>query len=86
MFKKLSRLKLSLFCAIVLAVMVLVYQPLPAFSACSNSLFNEQSLPADLKNAKSQFSELVESFKPDANVDIIFSVSISLSLQQGVRF
>jgi hypothetical protein len=82
MFKKLSRLKVSLFFAVVLAVTVVVYQPLPAFSACSDSLFNEQNLPADVNNAKSQFAQLVKSFKPDDNVDIIFEVPI---LQKSVQ-
>ena len=49
----------------------------PAFGVeCGNSLFPEDSLAAEVKDAKNRFQSLTRSFKPDNNVDIIFEVPI----------
>ncbi len=43
---------------------------------CGNSLFQEGSLTAEVKDAQDRLQSLTRSFKPDNNVDIIFEVPI----------
>ena len=49
----------------------------PAFGVeCGNSLFQEDNLAAEVKDAQDRLQSLTRSFKPDTNVDIIFEVPI----------
>ena len=43
---------------------------------CGNSLFQEDSLTAEVKDARDRFQRLSDSFHADSNVDIIFEVPI----------
>ena len=62
-------------CAVLLLLSLWLSKPAFGFE-CGNSLFQEDSLTAELKNAKKRFQSLTRSFQPDNNVDIIFEVSI----------
>ncbi|ACK64683.1 hypothetical protein PCC8801_0595 [Rippkaea orientalis PCC 8801] len=44
--------------------------------SCNQSLFQQSNLTADIQQAQKNFSDLVNSFQEDSNVDIIFEVPI----------
>ena len=67
--------KLLLYYALLL-LLSLCIAPSAFGVECGNSLFQEDSLAAEVKNANNRFQSLTRSFKPDNNVDIIFEVPI----------
>ncbi len=73
---------MSYFCRVVLlscAILSLLslWVSKPALGVeCGNSLFQENSLAAEVKDAKNRFQSLTSSFQSDRNVDVIFEVPI----------
>ena len=44
---------------------------------CGKSLFKKENLSTEVQNAQERLHSLASSFKPDANVDVIFEVAIA---------
>lgn len=60
-----------------LLLMLLLGIAEPTFGVeCGNSLFQEDRLTAEVKDAQARLQNLTRSFKPDTNVDVIFEVPI----------
>ena len=64
-----------LYCSLLLLLSLCIAQPVFGVE-CGNSLFQEDSLASDVKDAKDRLESLTQSFTPDANVDVIFEVPI----------
>ncbi|MGK7918230.1 MAG: hypothetical protein AB4038_22275 [Prochloraceae cyanobacterium] len=67
--------KLLLHNSLLLLLSICIAQPVLGVE-CGNSLFQEDSLAAEVKDAKDRFQSLTDSFQADNNVDIIFEVPI----------
>ena len=67
--------QLLLYSALILLQSICMAQPVYGVE-CGNSLFQEGSLTAEVKDAQARLQSLTRSFKPDNNVDIIFEVPI----------